>query len=106
MNSLRENLESSQNTRTVYTDPKHFHGRSIRGSMGLNKQQQRAENDMREKGPYGGAPAGSEGTGHDLYDIRTGGQVDSMHNMQFPLPSLIGMAQMVDWICPNSIEVL
>ena len=79
----------------VYTtDPQAFFmGGALGGSMGLNKQQQRArKRHAKKKGPYGGAPAGSEGTGHDLYDIRTGGQVDSMHNMQFPLPSLLGMA--------------
>merc|ERR1711871_1387334 len=70
-----------------------FMGGAMGASMGLNKQQRRARKRHNKKhGPYGGAPKGTEGSGSDLYDIRTGGQVQAEASMSFPLPTLLGMA--------------
>ena len=79
----------------VYTTDaqKFFMGGAMGASMGLNNQQRKARKRHNKKhGPYGGAPKGSEGSGSDLYDIRTGGQVKSQASMSFPLPTLLGMA--------------
>jgi len=79
----------------VYTNDaaKFFMGGSMGASMGLNQRQQRArKKEAKKNGPYGGAPKGTEGTGYDLYDIRTGGQVQGQQGMNFPLPSLLAMA--------------